>query len=283
MLIFISIIAIIIAFFLWSKLKIPKCGNMTLVTGGIKTGKSAMSVRLAYRTYKRNLLKTHIWNAIQHIRFKKNRSFKELPKLYSNIPLRCDYVPLTNELLKRQTRFAYGSVCYICECSLVACSMDYKDDDLNENLLLLNKLFAHETKGGSIFYDTQSISDNHYAIKRCLATYFYIHHNIKIPFIALICWVKELKYSDDGNNVNINTSDVEDDLRMVVIPWRTFKLYDRYCYSVLTDHLKVEDKEVKRTYKDKHNKKLNLKANKIITFKKNKKYYEMESEKNVKQ
>lgn len=279
MLIIIGIIALIVIIFIWFKLKIPRCGNMTLVTGGIKTGKSAMSVRLAYKTYKKNLFKVKLLNFIQGFRSRNKRVYRELPKLYSNIPLRCNYVPLTEDLIKRKTRFAYGSVCYICECSLVACSMDFKDDDLNENLLLLNKLFAHETKGGSIFYDTQSISDNHYAIKRCLATYFYIHHNIKIPLIALICWVKELKYSDDGNNVNINTSDVEDDLRMVVIPWSTFKLYDRYCYSVLTDHLQCDNREVVRTRKDIKNKRLDLKARKIITFKKNKQYYSTEEKK----
>ena len=47
---------VLVIWFLWT-LKIPKCGNMTLVTGGIKTGKSAMTVRLAYKTWRRNLWK----------------------------------------------------------------------------------------------------------------------------------------------------------------------------------------------------------------------------------
>lgn len=62
---------VLLVVLLWN-LKIPKCGNMTLVTGGIKTGKSAMTVRLAYKTWKRNLWKYRLRSAIQLFRPKRN-------------------------------------------------------------------------------------------------------------------------------------------------------------------------------------------------------------------
>lgn len=266
MLILILILAVVLFIFIKIKLKIPKCGNMTLVTGGVKTGKSALSVRLAYKTYKRNLLIYRIKCFFQLFVRKKKRIKLEEPYLYSNIPLRCDYVPLTLELLERTERFSYGSVIYVCEASLLADSMHYKDQTLNDSLLIFNKLIAHETRGGSIFYDTQSISDNHFSVKRCLSSYFYIHHNIKIPFIALVCYVREMKFSEDNSAVNTMHQDIEEDLKCVIVPWVTLKLYDRYCYSCLTDDLPVNRNVVRRTYKDRKNKRLDLKAREIISF-----------------
>lgn len=245
-------------------LKIPKCGNMVLVTGGVKTGKTTLSVRLVFKTWKKQVLKVRIQNALLKVfKFLKIKKFKDaekkpLPLIYSNIPINMPYVPLTDELIKRQERFVYGSVIYVCESSLLADSMSFKDEFVNEQLLLLNKLIAHETRGGYLFYDTQSIGDNHFSIKRCLSSYFYIHHAVKIPFFVLM-YVRELKYSDDNSAVNTFTEDVEESLKLVVVPKSTWKLFDCYCYSALTDHLPVNDKTVKPK---------SLKAHNIISFKK---------------
>lgn len=261
--IFIIILAVVLLCFLLIKYKIPRVGNMVLITGGIKTGKSMLSVRLAVKLYRQQLFKWYVHNGLQYLKRKSKRKYKEKPLLYSNIPLKTKYVPLTNDLLSRKERFTYGSICYICESSLVADSMSYKDDELNERLLLFNKLFAHETHGGTVIYDTQSISDNHYACKRCLSTYLHIHHTIKIPlFPFVIMYLREMYYSDDGNVTNTQDSDVEDDLKITLVPKATWKLYDRYCYSVLTDNLPIDSGEIdNKNCKD-------LKARRIISFKK---------------
>lgn len=262
------IIAILVAWILLSKLlKIPKFGNMVLITGGVKTGKSTMSVWLAARQYWRQRRKVWIYNRILYpalhwlpFRWAKNMRIREIPLFYCNIPIAIKgYTPLTTDLIERKTRFRYGSVIYICESSLVADSQTIKDQIINEEMLLLNKLIAHETKGGYIFYDTQSISDNHYAVKRCLSTYFYIHHTRKIPFFCL-SWVRELKFSEDNSTINTFEDDVEKTLQLVIIPKKVWKMFDCYCYSALTDDLKVEDRQaiiVKTQSK---------KAKKIITF-----------------
>jgi hypothetical protein len=141
--------------------------------------------------------------------------------------------------------------------------MDFKDEDLNENLALLVKLIGHETKGGSIIFDTQSVLDLHYGIKRNVSSYFYIHHKIDLPFFLLLK-MRELVFLD--NSSNEFDEDVEKSMLTCIVPKSTWKKFDCYCYSALTDHLPVEDTIVKT--KD-------LKARKILTFKKNKKYYEV--------
>lgn len=262
MIIIIIAIAILLCFLL-TKYKIPKVGNMILITGGIKTGKTMLSVRLAKKLYNQQLIKYYIRYAFQYLKPKNKRKVLEKPLLYSNIPLKLKYVPLTTDLLCRRERFAYGSVCYVCESSLVADSMSYKDDEMNERLLLFNKLFAHETRGSYLVYDTQSICDNHFSIRRCLSTYLHIHHTTKIPFFPFVVMhLREMYYSDDGNISNTQESDVEDNLKITLVPKSTWKLYDRYCYSVLTDNLPCDNKVIN------NEKNKDLKARKIISFKK---------------
>lgn len=243
-----------------SRFKFPKIGSLTLVTGGVKCGKSTFSVGLAIKDHKRNLRKVKFANFLRKL-FRK-KPF-ELPLLYSNVPLNCDYVPLTTDLLERKKRFAYRSTIYIQEASLVADSMLIKDMDLNERLLYFNKLIGHETCGGAIIYDTQCIGDLHYSIKRSTSNYFYIHHITKwIPFF-LIAYVQECRYSDDGTVIQAQNQDTEDTLKRVIIPKKVWKKFDSYCYSYLTDNLPVETKLVNgKELKD-------LKARDIVTFKKN--------------
>ena len=244
-----------------NQFKIPKTGSLTLVNGGVKAGKSTFSVALARREYKARVRSTKFRNFFRKL-FKK--PLVELPLLYSNVPLACPYVPLTDDLLLRKKRFVYGSVIYCQEASLVADSQLIKDMDVNERLLLFNKLIGHETQGGCLIYDTQCISDLHYSIKRCLSNYFYIHHLVKwIPFF-LIAYVEENRYSDDNSIIGVQDKDIEEKLKKVIIPKRTWKYFDCYCYSVLTDDLPVEKTIVKNNLQTQ-----DLKANEIISFRKN--------------
>lgn len=257
MIIIVIILVLLLAFyFYYLAKKHVKVGNMVLVTGGVKTGKSLFSVFLTLSIYKRNLFKYKISKLLR------SKSYTpEKPLIYSNIPLKIPYVPLTKELLNRTERFAYGSVIYICESSLVADSMSYKDDELNERMLLLNKLIAHETKGGTIIYDTQSINDNHYAVRRCLSEYIHINKRIRLPFFVVLNYTVML-YSDENVAITGAVPDTKKQgNRIVLIPTKYFKYYDRYCYSIMTDSLKVNNKVVKPF------KKMSLKASKIISFK----------------
>lgn len=232
------LILVLIGLHIFRKLfKIPRLSSLNLVTGGVKTGKSTMSVYFAIRSYKSALRAYKIKKFFSFI----IRSWKNLekPLLYSNVPLAVDYVPFTVDLALRNERFAYGSVIYIQEASLFADSMSFSNDDVNERLKLFNKLIAHETKGGVLIYDTQSCSDMHFSIKRSLQSYFYIHHCIKVPFFVVM-YVREMLYSAENSGINnMFADDVEVGLRRVIVPKSVWKKFDCYTYSALTDDLPV--------------------------------------------
>lgn len=235
--------------------KVPKIACVSLTTGGVKSGKSTFSVHLAISTYKRIHRQ---WKLRKFFQTLFNKPISEEPLLYSNIPLAVPYVPITLELLERKIRPRYGSVAYVNEASLLCDQMLYKDEELNERLTLFNKLFGHETCGGYLVYDTQCICDVHYAVKRSLSNYFYIHHLEKrIPFF-LVAKVREERYSDDkGTVTNTYGEDVEENLKTVLIPKSVWKKFDAYCFSVLTDDLPVSADVRDAT---------DLKAREIVSF-----------------
>lgn len=248
------ILGIWLIWFLAFKVKRLKLDCVSLITGGVKTGKTTLSVHLAIKKYKKNHRKW--W--IKHL-FKRNI---EEPLLYSNIPLTCEYVPVTQAMLERTERINYKSVMYLCETSLIADSMSFKDDLLNERLSLFIKLYGHETHGGSLFLDTQAVSDNHYAVKRCISRNLYIYHLTKwIPFF-LVFRVRELYYSEDNSTINVVSEDLEDSMKLVICSKRVWKKFDCYAYSVFTDNCPVN------TDLELENKKRDLKVNNLVTFKK---------------
>lgn len=250
----IILLGVAVALFLLARLfKIPKIGSVALVTGGVKTGKTTLSVRLALKCYRSELLRYYI---ARYVFFDRKR---EKPLLYSNIPLACKYVPVTRDLLLRNVRPAYKSVILLSEASLVADSQLIKDKVINQKLLEFFKLVGHETRGGRVILDTQSISDLHYSIKRCLSEYIYIHHIIKsLPFFIL-AYVREDRYSEDGSVISAYTADVEETLTRVLIPKSVWKKFDCYCYSAITDDLPTVSRETA-------GQKGNLKINDYVSF-----------------
>lgn len=257
----VAIVALVL--YLFFKFKIPKFGCVTLVTGGVKTGKSMLSVHLVMRKYKSQLRKWRFRCILAKL-LKKDKP--EKPLLYSITPLAgIDYVPLTVEALERKVRLARGSVTYIQEASLVADSMMFKDMELNERLSFFNKLYGHETYGGFLVYDTQALSDCHYATKRALSTYFWIHHSVKLPFFVLL-YLREMIFNEDGQVQNTVGSDVEDSLKCVIVPKSVWKKYDAYCFSALTDDLPLLSKTRYISTKKLERKKLKQKY--IVSFRK---------------
>lgn len=252
---FILIVAAVVVFFIIRrKFKTPVIGSMVCVTGGVKSGKSTFSLHLAYKQYKRNRRNVMIRNWFCKLF---NKPLFEIPLFYTTVPVSFPHVLLTEELLKREKRFAYKSVIWVDEASLLADSMSFKNVDINDQLMLFNKLIAHETKGGTLVYNTQSIQDLHYSVKRCISETFYVHDTMKwLPFF-LVATVREERYSEDGSVINAYTDDVEESLHKVLMPKSIWKKFDCYCYSSMTDNLDVEKKVVKTD---------NLKAKKILSF-----------------
>ena len=223
----------------------------------LKPGKSTLSVHLALKHYKKNL-----------IRWKFRKFFgkkEEKPLLYSNVPLKCEYVLVSNDVLLRTKRVPYGSVFYLGEFSLVADNMFYKTASIlqNEQLMLFMKLFGHETGGkGKMFIDTQAVGDLPVNVRRCLSKYIYIERSIKwIPFI-LVFKVRELMFSEDNSSINTFDSDLEDCCKTLIIFKSVWKKFDYCCYSCFTDCLDVSDSLINGKELE------DLKARKIPSFKK---------------
>lgn len=255
----IIIIAIILAVVL--AICVTKNGKTTLwaetivlTTGAVKTGKSLNTVAGAIKEHKKRHM---IWSIKKFFGIK-----EEEPLLYSNIPLKYNYVALSVVHILRECRFNYKSVVLLDEFALIADSQDWRCNEKNEKLLKFFKLFGHETKGGKIFINTQSIEDCHYAVKRCISRYYYIAKTIKwIPFIVIqkyvICGYNELQQGQATQNGVTMT----DKHYTKIISKKYYKMYDRYCYSILTDDLKETPKVRVAT---------NLKTTDIITIKEKK-------------
>lgn len=248
---FVIVLVIILAVVaIWAAvyLKRLKYGNLTLVTGGVKTGKTQLTVALAVKQYRKQLRK---W---RHKCRKARRRFETLPEkplLYSNMPIgrKGDtYAPLTLDLVTCKERFRYGSVIYYNEASLIAGSKDIKDEELNDHLLKFFKLIAHFTMGGYLFLDTQSPQDVHYTVKRSLSTYFDIWKRVTLPFVSIL-WLRENKLVDGENTVAIDTQiDPQDSVLeggkkqyFILVKNSWWNYYDQYAYSCQVADLPVGD------------------------------------------
>lgn len=221
---------------------------VALICGAVKVGKSLLAVWLSMKKYRSVHRK---WWIVTHI-FRKDI---EEPLYYTNTAVsfgslkkkkrhRLDKNIRQIELehLLRMKRFAYKSVCYINESSLMADNQDFNNQKRNAQLSMFNKLFGHETKGGQLYYDTQSPFDNHYSIKRVVSNYLFVQKSRNFFFFRVM-YVREMINEDIGQN-NFN-EDVDFTTRKVLI-WRWwYKKYDRYYFSYLTDRLSKRTKKPK--------------------------------------
>lgn len=235
LIIILILIALFILWYIRRHFKTIKLPSVYLISGAVKTGKTLLSIALAVKQYKKNLRMWHIKSFFCKLFHKKPI---EKPMLYSNIKLRyVKYNLLTLDIILRKNRMPYKSVVLIDEASLLADSMLYNDKFVNESLMLFYKLFAHETCGGTCVINTQSILDLHFATKRCVGQYLYIHSRTKVPFITMF-QVRELMFNDEST-MNVVNDDMELSLRKIFCLNRYYKYYDCYCYSIFTDNLPI--------------------------------------------
>lgn len=248
----ILILAILLTIYLIIQyIRKPKIGNLHLFSGGVKTGKTAYSVRYARKLIRKNRRK---WAK----KLKKGlASADDFPVLYSNMPLtNTPYRPLTLDIIQLKTRVPSMSIIYINECSLVAGSMDIRDPDVNDTLLQFFKLCAHLTHGGTVILDTQSPMDMHYSIKRSLSSYWHILNTLKLPKLGLISIIEQRQVVDSEVKAPIDNAEKRDNNRDLVemllprqifvrfCPASTFKYYDQFAYSTLTDDKPMDNQQI---------------------------------------
>ena len=221
----------------FKKIKEP---SVCLITGGVKTGKSLLSVKLSTKNYIKRWIKW--WLVVKILRRKKEEPlyytncYINFGKIWKKLNKNIRYI--TKDHLLRDSRFKYGSVIYIQEASLLADNMDYNNKERNVDLSLYNKLIGHMTRGGVIYYDTQSPLDCHYSIKRVCSTYFFIQKSVDFFFFRIL-YVRELINQENG--VNAFDSDADDTMKLVFVGRWYYKRYNRYEYSYLTDDLDAKN------------------------------------------
>lgn len=257
--ILVAIGLIVLLVFIRKKLKLLVLPNVVLITGAPKTGKSALTIHLAIKQYRKNCFMWFLGKCFYWLRYHTTNDYPFKPMLYSNIPLKTMHNKLTLDIIQRKVKVPKKSVFIIDEASLLADSMLFKDDSINFNLLLFFKLIGHTTYGGSIYCNSHSLSDLHYSLKRVIGRYLYIYKTSKYPLIS-ICKVREMVYSDDSSVVNDVSEDAELSMRTVVFANWNYKKYDCFCYSVFTDSLPYQ---VDYEYEYKKD---DLKAREIISF-----------------
>lgn len=260
--ILIVIACFIIGAILLKKVVSPE-GDVVFVSGAVKSGKSLYCVGKSLRTLYSRRFYVFMFNWCFRFLFYpfycwffkfKLKGSLDYPLLYSNIPIKCRfYVPLTRAILERESIIIYKSVCLLDEASLVADSMSYNDKVLNEQLCLFIKLFGHMSHGGKLYINSQDLKDVHFGIKRSISNITYIDRRIKLPFITIFKYKRFVSMIDD----NINT--MSDDFYFDIVFNFTYKKYDCYCYSILTDFKPIVNNN--SLVKD-------LKRNNILSFKK---------------
>lgn len=236
--IILSVILAIVLYCIYRKnFKHPVVPCVCLVCGAPKVGKSLLCVKLALKDYKK-----------RHLKWRVRRFFgkeEEEPLFYTNTAisfgnlkgkkphkLDANIRAIELEHLLRLKRFNYASVVYIQESSFMADNQDVRSQERNAELSLFNKLYGHETKGGVLYYDTQSTFDNHYSIKRVVSNYFFVQKSLNFILFRVV-YIREMINSDIGQN-NFE-DDIDTTTRKVLVPRWYYHKYDRYYFSYLTD------------------------------------------------
>lgn len=78
------VVAVIITIVIASHFKKLRYGNLVLITGGVKTGKTQLSVALAVKQYRKQLAK---WRRTCRKARRRYEPLPEKPLLYSNMPI----------------------------------------------------------------------------------------------------------------------------------------------------------------------------------------------------
>ena len=244
-----------------------KVDTITAFTGGLGSGKTAESVYLAIRLYKRNLRKARKENA-KLKRLKK--PLNDLPKFYSNIPVRVSgkiySTPLTEDILLLRKRMPLYSIVLMDEVSLFATQFEYKNPNIIDNFNEFVRLFRHYTKGGYLVVNDQCSENINLWIRRRLNVVQNLSKYYVIPIIHLVIYLKrEISISEEIKQV-LTDEDSLNDSNKVCVKWRPFfyrktlRHYDTYCYS----------DRYKRVPKDRSIKKYTqLKTNDLLVVSKN--------------
>ena len=223
------IVVLVIAFVVYKIVKPYFVHYDTVIayTGGLGSGKSFMSVKMAKKLLRKNRRKVK-----RHNRWhKKDR--QPLPLLYSSIPLRIsrkEYAEvLTVDHLLLRTALVPKSVVFIDEIGAFASQFEYKNPLILQNFNEFVRLFRHYTKGGYLVVNDQCSENIVLEVRRRINTVYNLMHFKKF---LCFCWCKCRNISISEEIKTVEEGNTEDNMRTLIgiIPL-FMRSYDTYCYS----------------------------------------------------
>lgn len=205
--IIILVICVVSLFFLWKFFKpyLLKYDTTILFTGGIGSGKSLSSVKLAVKLYKKNLLKYKIRKFFNK---KKYVAIAE-PKLFSNMPIKLGKNKycccLTKEIITLKERIPQLSVILIDEMTAICTQYNWNNEEVKYHLNEFIQFFRHYI-GGYLITNAQAESEIVKQVRSKLNSYYWCF-NFQKFLIFYRMRVLHLQVSE--NEVAINQDFIE--------------------------------------------------------------------------
>jgi hypothetical protein len=237
-LIFIGIAAVI-AFIIYKikkSLYNVKIDTVLFFTGAPGTGKTNEMINMALKKYREN--KKIVKKENRKIKrndklFKRNEELKELPQIYSNLPIKVSLFKYSKQLevghLLLLKRIPHKSIVVITEIGEIASQYDWGNLNVQDNLDEFVRCFRHYTKGGYLLLDDQSSSNAVVSIRRRTGIVINMMHFSKI-FIFYRVQMRDLIISEDSKGSY--TESYSDSLRTRIGMFPLFyKRYDTYHLS----------------------------------------------------
>lgn len=223
-------ILILIALFLlgWWLLKpyIISYDTVCAFTGGLGSGKSLMSVKMALKLLRKNRMKVK-WHNLFH----KNKI--EKPLLFSSIPLRVSRkewaLQLREEHLLLSARLPEKCVVFIDEIDQFASQFEFKEPNILENFNEWARLFRHYTKGGYMVCNAQSSDNIVLQIRRRMNTVFNLMQFKKHFFRFYTVRIRNITIAEDIKTIEEENAEDNTSRAFGYIPF--LRRYDTYCYS----------------------------------------------------
>lgn len=212
-----------------------KTDTFTLFTGGIGSGKSFFSTKIALIELKKARFRTFIDNINPIRRLIRKKPKIPRPMLYSSIPVRISPWEMSRPLdfnpFVLQERFPQRCVVFIDEINLFLSQMDYKiecEEQLNEGITL----FRHNSLGGRLVANTQSLSKVHWCFRYCCG-HTYNLSQFKKPILGLpiLAWCKVRNVSVTDEITSIEDGNAEENSSNLFCFFPFPRAYDTYAYS----------------------------------------------------
>lgn len=269
--IFLFLLIIVVLYFVLKSYFI-KYDTIIAFTGGLGSGKSFLSVKLAIKLLKRQIRKVKWKNTINFIKCKiKKTNFEPLPipQLYTNIPVFINKkqgfsIELTEEHLLLRKKIIPRSVVFIDEIGAYASQFEYNNKNISDNFDEFIRLFRHYTLGGYLVVNDQCSENIVLTVRRRLNTVnnlFYFRVWFKLIWTVR---VRNISISEEIKTIEEN--DKEDNMSKMWGFMPLFKRYDTFCYSERYRTVPLIDEKNHKQYKRYQLMKVSsIKINKLTT------------------